>query len=121
MFLSQFSLLQWFFWVLLFFSAVFSMTPVEYLGAIPIFDWWDKAQHALAFAILGFLAWLAFPQNRSFSMMALLIYGGLIEILQWLTPWRFGEWADWLADVLGLSIVILLGLIFKRKSQRIFY
>lgn len=96
------------------------MTPVEYLDTIPLFDWWDKAQHAIAFSILGALAWLAYPQRRFIGMSYLAIYGGVIEILQWLSGWRFGEWSDWFADIVGLVAVILLGLVFKRKSDFIF-
>jgi VanZ family protein len=41
-------------------------------------------------------------------LAALLAYGGLIEILQSLTPYRSAEWADLLADGLGLAIGLLV-------------
>jgi VanZ family protein len=33
-------------------------------------------------------------------VIGLLLYGGLIEVLQWLMGWRFGEISDWIADVM---------------------
>jgi VanZ family protein len=34
----------------------------------------------------------------------LLLYGGLIEVLQALTPYRYAEWFDVLANAAGLLI-----------------
>jgi VanZ family protein len=72
-----------------------------------IFDWWDKLQHSLAFGVLTILGLLAYARTRAevFRVIILLsIYGALIEILQTLSGWRYGELRDWLADVLGVVI-----------------
>ena len=31
--------------------TVLALMPIEHLQ-LPVFDWWDKAQHALAFVVL---------------------------------------------------------------------
>lgn len=65
---------------------------------------WDKSNHLLAFALLAMLACRAWPARIAAALAALLAYGGLIEILQSFTGYRSAEWADWLADALGLLL-----------------
>ena len=45
----------------------------------------------------------------------MLAYGGLIEVMQSFTDYRSAEWADWLADGLGL----LLGWGLLRAAHRL--
>jgi VanZ family protein len=63
---------------------------------------WDKAEHALAFAGLGF--WF---RAAGFSPLAVfssgLSYGILIEVLQALGGVRTGEWRDVVGDTVGLA------------------
>lgn len=63
---------------------------------------WDKTNHMLAFATLAVLGCLAYPGRITATLLALLAYGALIEILQSFTDYRSAEWADLLADALGL-------------------
>ena len=65
---------------------------------------WDKSNHALAFVTLTLLASLAFPGRTAGIVLGLMAYGGLIEILQSMTPNRLAEWADWLADGVGIAM-----------------
>lgn len=76
---------------------------------------WDKSNHMLGFGTLGFLGIRSWPKRAVMVLAALLAYGGLIEILQSLTPYRSAEWADLLADGVGL----LLGLGMARMSLSI--
>lgn len=72
---------------------------------------WDKVNHALAFAALAFSGhWsLRTPRARWLLLpLALLAYGGAIELAQLCVPSRSGEWADLLADAVGLSVGLLL-------------
>ena len=64
---------------------------------------WDKADHVLAFIALAIMGRRGFPA-RPFVLLglALLAYGGLIEILQGMTPDRHAEWADLAADGVGI-------------------
>ena len=65
---------------------------------------WDKSNHFLAFMVLGWLGMRAFPGRTLAVLTGLLAYGGLIEVLQSLTPSRVAEWGDLLADGLGLLL-----------------
>ena len=69
---------------------------------------WDKANHALAFAILAVLGLASYPRRMTLVLLALLAYGGLIEVLQGLTPYRTAEWLDLGADSVGLAIGSML-------------
>jgi len=67
---------------------------------------WDKLNHVLAFVALAFSAWLGFTgsqRNQRLCMVALLAYGGAIEILQLYVPGRSCEWGDLLADAVGIT------------------
>jgi len=74
------------------------------LGADAPTTGWDKTNHLLAFATLAVLGCLAYPARIPSTLLALLAYGALIEILQSFTTYRSAEWGDLLADVLGLLV-----------------
>ena len=82
--------------------AVLSLMPIAYLPP-QVFCLWDKAQHALAFTALALLGLLAYPRQPWRMVLALLAFGGAIELAQAATGWRYGEWSDWLADAVGLA------------------
>jgi VanZ family protein len=39
-------------------------------------------------------------------VLGMLVFGALIELAQWWTGWRFGEWADWMADAVGVLVAV---------------
>ncbi|MEA9601209.1 VanZ family protein [Polynucleobacter sp. MG-28-Ekke-A2] len=94
------------FWLTFAILTYLFLVPQQYL--IPeVFDWWDKLQHSLAFGVLTILGLLAYARTGSevFRVIIVLsIYGALIEVLQTLSGWRYGEFRDWVADVLGVVI-----------------
>jgi VanZ family protein len=68
---------------------------------------WDKLNHLAAFTALAFTAWMAHPESarsRFGWLVALLAFGGLIEIVQLFVPGRSGEWPDLFADALGITL-----------------
>ncbi|MDH4393480.1 MAG: VanZ family protein [Aquabacterium sp.] len=69
---------------------------------------WDKLNHCAAFASLAVAGTLGFQRRWWAVALGLLAYGGPIEVLQAFTPTRVGEWADLLAD--GIGIALGLGL-----------
>ena len=89
------------FWLLLLAVITLSLLPGPYLPQ-QAFSLWDKAQHALAFAALAALGALAYPRRVGLLAASLLVFGGAIELAQAATGWRSGDWADWLADAVGL-------------------
>jgi VanZ family protein len=72
---------------------------------------WDKLNHASAFATLALVATRGFGRAAWWRIaLALLAYGGLIEVLQSFTPTRQAEWADLLADAVGVAAGLVLSL-----------
>ncbi len=81
---------------------------------------WDKLNHLAAFAVLALAA--AFSAADSLrhagrSALALLAYGGLIELLQSRMPPRQGEWADLLADAVGILLGLALAALLRRLAR----
>jgi len=90
---------RWAFWLCA--AAVLAlclMPPVRHLPSTG----WDKANHALAFAMLALLGLAAYPAPRARVLWGLIAYGALIEVLQSLTGYRTAEWLDLAADAVGV-------------------
>jgi len=87
-----------------------ALMPAPYLPPLDIFNWWDKAQHAIGFGTLAVLAVLAYPQLSKLRIGVLLMFlGVLIEVLQYFSGYRFGDWQDAVAD--GVGVFVGLGLV----------
>lgn len=76
---------------------------------------WDKLNHAIAFAGPAVAGLFARRRRGLMSaltlLVALLAWGGVLELLQSQLPPRQGDWADLLADAVGLVCgAILYGL-----------
>jgi VanZ family protein len=83
--------------------TLLALLPVDRLPPVPLFNWWDKAQHALAFGVLTLLARLGWPKGSVWRQaLGLVAYGVLIEFAQAATGWRHGEVADAVADAVGV-------------------
>ena len=96
---------RWFrlaFWLAVVVVLLVTLSPGAYLEPLKSITFWDKAEHALSFAGLGLLGLLAYPLQPARVLVGLLLLGGAIELAQAATGWRSGEWADWLADAIGL-------------------
>jgi VanZ family protein len=97
------------FWLCFVAVNTLALSPAPYLPPLEIFDWWDKAQHAIAFGALAVLAVLAYPGVSKVRIGLLLIaHGVLIEVLQYFTGYRFGDWHDALADGVGVLVGLAL-------------
>ena len=98
---------------------------VSYLALTPdpppyIDTGWDKANHLLAFGALAFAARFALPPARwqgTLIVLALLGYGVLIEVLQSFVPGRQAEFADVLADGVGIGVGVLVAWTTERNSR----
>ncbi len=93
--------LRWLFWLCVIAVLVLSLLPPA--PDMPTTGW-DKANHAFGFALLAVLGGLAYPGRAVHVLLGLLAYGAVIEVLQGLTSWRTAEWADLLADAIGLGL-----------------
>ena len=98
------------FWMSFVAINILALSPAPYLPPLEIFNWWDKAQHAIAFATLAVMAVLAYPEALMRRIAFLLIVlGVLIEVLQYFSGYRYGDWQDALAD--GVGVLLGLGLV----------
>ena len=78
---------------------------------------WDKLNHVMGFMALGFSACLSYPSSgrqRVFALCAMVMLGGLIEILQLYVPGRSSEWGDLLADAIGVGAGALIAVLLLR-------
>lgn len=72
----------------------------------------DKLEHLVAYTtLMGWLC-LIYPTHRQRLSLALacISYGGIIELLQGWSGYRSAEWADLLADSLGVGLGWLFGI-----------
>lgn len=81
---------------------------------------WDKANHALAFlplASAGYFGWCDTTKRLVWLWLALLAFGGGIEIAPLFVPPRSAEWADWLADAVGIAIGTAIAAMLTRVGR----
>ena len=95
-------------WFLIILIGYLSLTPSP---PTPIhFDHADKVEHLAAYATL--MCWFGqiyfARRQRAYLALACVAYGGIIELLQGWSGFRSAEWADWLADSLGVALGWLL-------------
>jgi hypothetical protein len=79
---------RWAFWTCMSAVTVLALMPaVPYMPSTS----WDKSNHLLAFTVLAVLGLRAYPTRTMAVSLGLLAFGGLIELLQSLTPDRLAE------------------------------
>lgn len=82
----------------------------------------DDYNHALLFFILAIIVQILYPKVAVWKKnVGLTVYGGFIEIMQSLVPWRNCEFSDFIADIVGMSLFFvpfLLIRFFWRKLKR---
>ena len=116
--------------------------PIFYMGFIffassvpgdelPSWGFWDKAEHLLAYSVLGVLfliptaeARLALvtPRTGALAVVLATLYGAFDEIHQSFTPGRSPDIHDLFADFLGATagvlVVLLLRFVVTRLTVR---
>jgi len=87
----------------LLFTTIMALIPAP---EIPdVFNFWDKAQHVLAFITLTIMASFVFSRKLKTAYLGLFSYGASIELMQmFFTTTRVGEISDFIADSFGISI-----------------
>lgn len=94
------------FYLTLVFILYLATTPLDYPVPSSIND---KLNHGIAFVTLTLLLRLAHQRlERVWQVVSLAAYGLLIEVIQHFLPWRDFSLLDWLADLTGIAIGLLL-------------
>jgi len=106
------------FWICTIALSALALMPGPYLPPLDIFNWWDKAQHAIGFGTLAVLAVLAYPGASKLRVgVLLMVLGVLIEVLQYFSGYRFGDWQDAVADGVGVLVGLGVVIMFVRFSK----
>ena len=92
-----------------------SMHPLENLPEAPGSD---KTHHLIAYAALAFPTALRKPNQCHSVIIGFALYSGLIELIQPHVN-RYGEWMDFLANISGLCIGIMLALATNKIAKRL--
>lgn len=102
--------------------SLIKSVPIPEQMEIPLADKWG---HMLAYLVLALClagdGYRAHMSTRTVYMVASVLpvlYGGLIELVQPHFPPRTGEWGDWLADIIGVAIGLLVFFLFRLWSER---
>lgn len=124
--------------VLSYWKSILSVVVILYLSFAPPSDFsempkvnilfFDKIIHVALYIFLTIVLIYDFRNHNKFSknnsiyivqcILFPIVLGGCIEIAQdkWFYP-RTAEWVDWLADILGVTIALVVTLFYKRKIQ----
>lgn len=79
----------------------------------------DKIQHALVFLTISVAGCLAFKNHTSLIVTGLTIFGAVIEVLQaTFTTTRTGDMKDWLADIAGILIGLMIVAIYRQFKPK---
>ena len=98
--------------------------PGAMVPRIPAPDGTDKLVHFLFFVVLGFLIQRALHVQGSavvtlYAILALAAFGALEEFVQQFIPGRDMELFDWIADVSGAIVgVVIARLTLERRAAR---
>ncbi|MBR1548154.1 MAG: VanZ family protein [Prevotella sp.] len=105
---------------LLSFVPLFEDTPLNDINFI------DKWTHFVMYGGTTSVVWWEYLRSHSridyrrlltVTIVAMVVLGGVIELLQaYCTTTRSGEWADFLADVVGVLLGNGIGLILKQQK-----
>lgn len=96
--------------------------PFAVMGDIPLADKWG---HMVAYLVLALC--LAGDSSRArvntcamYMVAALLpvVYGGLMEWLQYYFPPRSCDWLDWIADCIGTVAGVALFALYRLRQSR---
>ncbi|NVK29672.1 MAG: VanZ family protein [Gammaproteobacteria bacterium] len=85
--------------------ALLSLWPLDEL---PRVIGSDKLHHLIAYAALSLPVSIAKPRETWLWLMGVIVFGGLIELLQPLSN-RYAEWLDFAANCSGVAMGIVLG------------
>jgi VanZ family protein len=105
----------YFFTVLI--CIITALLLMEHSGPSIGFPHMDKVIHVILFATLTAVGYIAFPTARGKLYVGLMVYGIITEVLQGvLTVTRYASIYDWMADILGIALWLLVINIIKSNT-----
>jgi VanZ family protein len=111
--LRNLALFFWLFIIIVSYLMLIELPPKD--GSIPHID---KIQHMLVFMWLTMIGQLAYKPHRYWLAAALVLYAASTELLQgMLTTTRLASVNDWLADICGIAIAMVMFNLLKKRRM----
>ena len=95
---------------------------------LPDINFLDKWTHFVMYGGMCSVIWAEYLRHHRaldweklmfWAWLMPVLMGGLIELVQaYCTTTRSGEWLDWLADAVGCTLAIGIGLLIKKMWKR---
>lgn len=86
-------------------------------ASLPTVQVWDKLAHAVNYAVLTLLLLAVQAKPRLLlSMLLMVAFGAVIEVVQAQTGYRRGEWLDLLANTVGVVSAAVAWLLSRRLA-----
>lgn len=101
------------FWMALVGSYILAIAPMDKVPEITPFS--DKGNHFIAFAFLSISLFYAYRIAYMKIALWMLGYGIWIEFTQLFIPNRYGEFMDLVADVIGITIGLIIVFLLQRS------
>ena len=99
--------------ILIFYLSLMPASELEFFNALSFIG--DKISHGVIFFYLAILGMICnFKIKNQILMVIIFSFGLTIEIVHYFHPYRYFEWADLLANFLG---IILAGAIHKTLQK----
>ncbi|RUM50276.1 MAG: VanZ family protein [Hydrogenothermus sp.] len=109
---------------IIFFAYIVFIAFMSFYPSPPETPTSDKLNHFIAFLILAVLYRISFQGSYWANFFIAIIYGAFIELVQSFLPYRYAEYADFVADVFGtlcgmfFIFVIELGTIIIKENKK---
>ena len=87
--------------------AIIILTLMPKPPSVPGFLGWDKGQHVIAYACLMWWFRQAFARRNRWVIL-LITLGVMLEFIQGWTDYRYFEYGDMVANILGVSCGVIL-------------
>jgi VanZ family protein len=75
-----------------------------------------RLEHATIFAITGFAFGIGYRRNRSLLGVLLVIFCGLVELLQLFMPGRHARLSDFIVDALSICLGLFIGSVIPVRT-----
>ena len=99
--------------ILIFYLSLIPASELEFFSALSFIG--DKISHGVIFFYLAILGMFCDFKIKYYIFMAIIFSFGLtIEIIHYVHPYRYFEWADLLANFLGIILAITIYKTFQK-------
>ena len=79
----------------------------------------DKIAHAGVFGLMALMLWFLFDRKYPLLVIGLVAMTGAVdEVHQLFLPGRFADVSDWIADVIGACLPLLVLMISRKKCSK---